>query len=33
MTAISADKLVVRRGLATLLSELSLSSPATGRSR
>jgi len=30
MTAISADKLVVRRGAATLLSELSLSSQATG---
>ena len=30
MTAISADKLVVRRGAATLLSELSLASPATG---
>jgi len=30
MTAISADKLVVRRGGATLLDSLSLAAPATG---
>jgi len=30
MTAISADRLMVKRGAATLLNELSLSSTATG---